>query len=304
MGVARYPVARNHALLAAVLALVTVVAPATAVGVPTDASTQAAAETEEIAPGVYENGTVDGSALYDAHSEVLRDEGYQTSTNLSIVLNGTTFLTADTESDADAQNSSMTKNLSIVGLAYDIGVWTNESETLVRIVDTDGNVSYKSYERGPPADGEYGPPEDRGPDRGDGPGRSDRSERMNDSMDMMAMHHGMGAGDQRVPGQAVLLLEEIAGTFTVENETTMDDTTLYTLTAPVELDEDATGNFTGDVTLVVSERGVVHSADVTADSEVYDSESEYHFELDELGVDAVEQPDWVETVPEDAVAEE
>ncbi|MFD1588744.1 hypothetical protein ACFR9U_17330 [Halorientalis brevis] len=332
--------ARNHTLLAVAITLVVVAAPATA-GAATAAGTQAAEnqtdETGELAPGVYENGSVNTTALYQAHREGLLDEGYQTSESLDVVLNDSEFLTAETETAGtpDNENVSATTTFTVIGLDYDIGVWANESQKIVRIV-RDDNTTYRVYRRGPPefagpsedngneTDGRYGPHgengeygphmgDDRqGPHRGDGPhmndgsyGPHDDGRQMNDGMGMqmgMGMHHGMGPGEMPVPGYAVLFLDKVTENFTVENETTIDDRTAYTLTAPVEIDDEAEGNFTGEVTLLVDETGVVHSADVSVDSDEYGSETEYSFTLEELGVDSVEQPDWVEDVPANATA--
>jgi len=335
-----HAVARNHTLLAVAITLVVVAAPATA-GVATAAGTQAAEnetdDTGELAPGVSENGSVNTTALYQAHSEGLLEEGYRTSESLDVVLNDSEFLTAETETagSPDNENVSATTTLTIIGLDYDIDVWANESQKIVRIVKDD-NATYRVYQRGPPefagppedngneTDGRYGPHGDvgrdgphmgddrRGPHRGDGPHMGDGQrgphhggQQMNGGMGMqmgMGMHgmHGMGPGEMPVPGYAVLFLDKVTENFTVENETTIDDRTAYTLTAPVEIDDEAEGNFTGEVTLLVDETGVVHSADVSVDSDEYGSETEYSFTLEELGVESVEQPDWVEDVPANA----
>ena len=329
--------ARNNILLVTAVALFVVVAPATALGVPAEAGTEAAAtqadDSDELAPGVYENGTVNTTALYRAHSEELRDEGYRTNERLQIDLNESGFVSGETDTESDGENTSARTALTAVGLDYDIEAWTNESGKVVRI-ERDDNVTYRVYERGPPAfagppddrDGGYGPhhgddrrgPRDgddrRGPRDGDGPrgphdGDGPRGPYMNDGDRMgpgMGMHqgmmmgHGMGPGEMPVPGVAVLFLDKVTENFTVENETTVDDRTAYTLTAPVELDDDVEGNFTGNVSLLVDEDGVVHSANVTVVSEEYASEIRYSLELDELGVDAVEEPDWLDDVPENA----
>ncbi|MFB6179293.1 MAG: hypothetical protein ABEI77_06170 [Halorientalis sp.] len=307
--------ARNHTLLAVGIVLFVVAAPATAMGATT-AGTQAAANQTQtngsLPPGVHENGSVNTTTLYRAHKQVLLDEGYQTSENLTIWVNGSTFMTVatDTAASPDNANVSMTKNLTVVGLDYDIASWSNESQTTVRVVK-DNNTTYKIVQRGPPAyasenesNGNYGP--HHGNDRGMGPHRGDDGEGYHhgDHMNvgMMGMHHGMGMYDtrERVPGYAVAYLDEVAGNFTIANETTMDNHTVYTLTAPVEVDEDAKGNYTGNVSLSVDERGVVHSANVSVSSDEYDAVTYYTFSLDELGVDSVQEPGWIEDVPANA----
>jgi len=327
VGVERSAVVRNHTLLAAVVALFVVAAPAAASGTPAAVGAQAAengtADDGELAPGVYENGTVNTTVLYRAHSQELLEEGYRTSESLAVELNGSDFVTADTETTSDGENVSATTGLTAVGVEYDISKWSNESQTVVRF-ERDDNVTYRVYERGPPSfagppndserDHRNGPPMDGGPGMGEGPPHHDdghgpddgphrNGPQMGDGMGMqqgMSMHHGMMAGGMAVPGQAVLFLDKVTENFTVENETTVDDRTAYTLTAPVEVDEEIEGEFSGDVTLVVDEDGVVHSADVTVDSEEYDSTTEYSLELEELGVDTVEEPDWLDEVPENA----
>lgn len=315
-------------------------------GATTAVGTQAAEnqtdDSGELAPGVSENGSVNTTELYQAHSEGLLEEGYQTSETVDIQLNDSEFLTAETETEGsvDNQNVSATTNLTIIGLDYDISKWSNESQTVVRIVKDD-NVTYKVMRHGPPefagppddrrGEGRNGPPTDRGPGMRDGqrgphmnggpqgPHMGDgmqgpqmrdgmQGPQMGDGMDQgmgmqmgMGMHHGMGHGGMAVPGHAVLFLDKITENFTVESETIVDDNrTAYELSAPVNISEDAEGNFTGEVTLLVDEEGIVHNVDVNVDSDVYGAETDYTFQLEELGVESVEQPDWVEDVPENA----
>lgn len=131
--------------------------------------------------------------------------------------------------------------------------------------------------------------------------RGDDSMQMRGGMGGHGMHgmYSTGGEEMQKPGHALLALEGNVGEATIENETEGDNFTRQTVTAPLQF-EDYRGNATGNLTLVVDERGVVHSANVSASSDLYAADSTYNLSVDELGVEELDQPAWIEEVPENA----
>lgn len=309
------------------MALVVLVASAPAMGAVPVAEVQEndteGGEADELAPGVDENGSVNTTILYRAHREVLQEEGYRATQAVVVAANGSELVAATVNStgEADEGNVSLTKTATLAGIDYDVDVWSNETATFARVV-SDNETSYVKFTSGPPAfvenesDGRQGPqrggpmgPQGNGPmgphdENGVGPHHNgqyhDDGMQGDGSWMQGMMRHGMGPGEMPVPGYPLLFVETVAGNFTVENEATVDNRTVYTLTAPIEVDETVTGNYSGEITLVVDDRGLVSSATVTAESSAYDAAAGYSLDVAEVGVDSVAEPDWLADVPENS----
>lgn len=290
-------------------------------------------------PGITEDGELNVTELYAAHQQILEAEGYQATENTTVRLNGSVAFTADVAYAASAggNTTSMDANISVAGKNSSVSVWSNESITYVRTVE-DGNVSYAAFERGPPEFA--GPETDQNETDETGQNETGQNEtdenetglnetgvagtnetnetgpnetgetadaQTDDSMQMrggMGGHgmHGMystGGEEMQKPGHALLALEGNVGEATIENETEGDNFTRQTVTAPLQF-EDYRGNATGNLTLVVDERGVVHSANASASSDLYAADSTYDLSVDELGVEELDQPAWIDEVPENA----
>lgn len=322
LGVGLVFVARNTKLLALILTLVMGISGVTGVAGAMDGNGEQAAigsqiqveepttnettdtESDLVAPGVYQNGTANLTTLYAAHRQVLAAQGFEATTNASVELNGSMFFTlqAETRGSSSLAEYQSAANITIAGYNVSVSKWMNESLVFTRVV-VDDNASYEVSPRTPPglaSDSEM-------ENETNGPMMTSGSQEMGNMG--MGMHHGQMAQDAKVPGQSLLLLDQITGNLTVENASEANetvnvslanDTQLYRLTGPLELQQ-ARGNPTGTVTILVDERGVVHQATATIDYQLYDGQFDYQLELEQLGVDDVQRPGWIAEVPEEAI---
>ena len=94
---------------------------------------------------------------------------------------------------------------------------------------------------------------------------------------------------------------EAAGNFTVENVTGSDAQRRITITTTL-------GGTNGtapqtDVTMIVDEQGVIHSLTLVSGQQGSGQVVETRYELQQLGVESVQRPAWIDEVPSNATVE-
>lgn len=291
-------------------------------------------EQEQLQPGVYADGSVVLREVYEAHSEELLADGYSAHERAEVVLDDTTFyeVEATTTATPDAEHKQVEANVSMAGQEMDVAVWMNETLVFYRM-ESDDNVTFRVRPRGGPAvgidggdggpdvlpgDGNgAGPPgEGPGTDRGGGPMMASSSgvSQGHDDDSMMGMHE-MGPGHlEQVSGAPLALLDSYTGEFTLEetsegdvDEIAGDDVSIndsavgeLTLVETSLAFDEFEGDATGDLRAVATNESVVRAASVTVESPGYGADATYRLAVDEVGVEDLEEPGWIEEVPADA----
>ncbi|RXK46643.1 hypothetical protein [Halorientalis pallida] len=259
---------------------------------PTDADGEAGATPLDTVPeAVVDDGSLNLTALYERHSEVLRSEGYRVTENVTVDMNGTLSHGLNETETASADNRSLVvRNATTFGRAVQMEVWTTEDERFVR-VERDGNVTYQRLPTEPVGPrGEGGPPGGNGTATGERPGP------------MPQRGPGVMGPGQAVPGAVLLALENATGEFTVAEEPLPEADTgaeSVTLTAPIEL-ADPRFDASGNVTLVVDDRGVVRAVNGAVEAEQRTVTMRYELRVEEVGVPSVEEPDWLSEARDEA----
>lgn len=255
---------------------------------PTDDEADGEGQLAGVPEAAVENGSLNLTALYGIHSDVLRSEGYRTTENVTVEMNGTISHTMNVSETATGANRSLSvTNATMLGRTSQISVWTDDDERFVRM-ERAGNVTYREM-----------PTRDR-PMPGYGPqlGSNDTAQPPGP---MAPAGHGPMAGHD-VPGRVLVALENATGEFTVAEEPLAEADTepeTVTLTAPIEMERgryDASGN----VTLAVDDRGVVRAVNATVEAPSRDATMSYRLAVEEVGVTTVDEPDWLSEARDEA----
>lgn len=246
---------------------------------------------EPLPDAVVENGSLNLTALYETHSEVLREEGYRITENVTVTENESVIhrFNRTVTAVGDENRTLVVANATFGQRTLQMEAWLTDDERLVR-TERDGNVTYRRV----PEPSEREPGDGWSPDGEMGPYGDGEMEPHHGGM-MGASGHAEGpmGGGSAVPGHVLVYLDNVTGEFTVTEESVAGvetDAGAVTVTAPIDADT-TRYQATGNVTLVISEQGVVRAARATAET-AGGVTMTYALTTREVGVQSLDAPDW------------
>jgi hypothetical protein len=250
----------GSAVVLSVLAVVALSSPASAQADRSSADT--------LPPGVDDTGTVDFERVYSAHRSTMQGAGFRTNRQASVVSNDGELGSFDGRMTRVPNGTTLVdvESASVRDRTFSSSVWIRDNETLVRVV-RDGNATTSAIPRG---------------------AESPRSSIPGTDSNVVTPR----TLRTHVPGQLLVVLDDYAGPYRLTSKETTVNNTLVTLRAPVAGKREGV-NGTGTVRMVVDERGVIHSARLTMQVPDRDADVTYSYELVELGVSDLQEPDWV-----------
>jgi len=246
---------------------------------------------EPLPDAVVEDGSLNLTALYETHSEVLREEGYRITENVTVTENESVIhqFNRTVTSVGEENRTLVVANATFAQRTLGMEAWLTDDERLVR-TERNGNVTYRRV----PAMSEREPGDGWEQDGEMGPyGDSEMKPHHGGMMGASGQANGPMAADSAVPGHVLVYLDNATGAFTVTDESVAGvetDAGAVTVTAPIDA---ATPRYqaTGNITLVISEQGVVRAARATAETPRGVTMT-YALTTREVGVQRLDAPDW------------